>query len=254
MGWITALAWAMPLVLTPLDAREVDRVVLALSLPVFLQIDEALPPPVDAAAEPAVDGEVATAVPAGVLAGGDEAPRADDVHLAAQLRERERLRPWHVGFGIATNVANSTTLVLGYLQYSDRYGFGAAQADTPCARGAPLLGTEMCSGAAWPHAIAAATLTTLVSVTFLIAAFMPDPLDAASGQSTFATVLRAHRALRWVVAALIVAQAIFGAVIGSVDSDYETGQALAGAHLATGTLTGAAMLSQAILGSVLAEL
>lgn len=242
-----ALVLAMPFVLVPLDA---------LSPRLVLQLDDAEV----ADLEPReMEGE------ATVPATRDGEPEADEIEpeapadrrpseLGAQLRERQRLRPWHVGFGIATNIASSTTVVLGYLQYHDRFGFGAAQNDTPCARGAPILGTDLCAGIAWPHAIAAAALTTLASATFIIAAFMPDPLDAASGRGAFPALLSAHRALRWVVAGLILAQAIFGGIIANIDTDYGTAQALAGAHLATGTVTGAAMLTQAILGSIMAEL
>jgi hypothetical protein len=190
----------------------------------------------DAAAEP-VDAQV---------------EREEDARVAAQIAERQRLRPWHIAFGNLTWAATNVSTLLGFLQFNDRYGWDGDPLSTGCATGSPVVG-DFCTGTPWPHAIAVTALTVFYGATFSIALAMPDPLDVGSGSSARATELTVHRALRWVTLGLIAVQIVLGAIVSNAGiDDFGTRRALAATHLAFGTATWAATTTMGVLGSLLA--
>lgn len=176
----------------------------------------------------------------------------EDARIAEQIRERQRLRPWHVLFGNLTWAASNVATLLGFLHFHDRWGWDGDPASTGCASGSAILG-DFCSGPPWPHAIAVASLTVFYGATFTIAAFMPDPLDAGAGSGERAQRLVAHRVLRWALLGLLGAQLVLGAVVANVElSDFGAERALAATHLALGATTWATMTAMGVLGSLLA--
>jgi hypothetical protein len=176
----------------------------------------------------------------------EEAAQAEeDRRYTAQVRERQDLAAVHRALGIATWVSMTLTSVLGMMQYSDLYGFGAGRADNPCTTGRGIVLDE-CSGVPWAHALTATTTTVLYSVTFTLSLVMPDPNDASSGNGPLAERLRIHEALRWVHLIGMVAQIFLGVgvangLFGDRANDYDTLQIVAGVHQAIGWTTWGAL-------------
>lgn len=180
------------------------------------------------------------------------APRREppDTSIADQLRQREAVRPFHVAFGTATGIATYATTILGFLTFNDRYGWTGNGADSGCGTGSPIFGMEACNSPPYTHMISALTASTLFTVTFTLALFMPDPLGIDQGGGEQATLLTIHKALRWGLLGLFVTQLALGFVTASVN-DYGTQRDLAIAHLTIGTVTNLAMTTQGILGSIM---
>jgi len=184
----------------------------------------------------------------GELGGGDA--------YVAQVRERAQLAKIHRAFGIATWAAMGVTLVLGSVQYHNLYGSFAGQSSNPCVEGRAIFGQDQCFGDPWPHLAGALVTAALYTTTFSLSMLMPDPDNAAEGDTDFAKRLRLHKALRWVHLAGMVAQFALGVVIANGDAfgldranDYTALQALSTVHLTLGTITwGALTWSGALMG------
>lgn len=161
-----------------------------------------------------------------------------------QMRTRESLAGVHRVLGISTWIAMTATVVGGFLQYYNLYGFFADQASNPCVEGTAVFGQGQCSGTPWPHLIGAATTTLLYAGTFSLALLMPDPDNLADGPGEFASTLRMHKLLRWIHFGGMLMQAGLGVVVANgatfgIDraNNYGTLQTLTTVHLATGVLT-----------------
>ncbi|MCA9610920.1 MAG: hypothetical protein KC619_35240 [Myxococcales bacterium] len=170
-----------------------------------------------------------------------------ETDVSDALRTRQTIADVHRGFGIATWIAMTGTLVMGFIHLSDEYGFFAAQPDTPCARGNAVF-QDFCTGPAIPHAIAGFTTLALYGTTFGLSFAMPDPLGVGDAEGAFSDRLRVHKVLRWVHLAGMVLQTAIGIAISFMDTnDYDTRRALAGVHLGTGLVTWGALTTAAAL-------
>jgi hypothetical protein len=178
----------------------------------------------------------------GATADADEDAEADwEDDYAAQIKERNALIKIHRPLGIATSAAMTAAVVLGTIQYYNLYGFFDDIGENPCVTGDAIFGQGQCRGTPWPHLLAAGVTTGLYAATFTVSLMMPDPDDLSSGKGEFAQTLRMHKFLRWVHFGGMVLQAVLGIVIANDvfdrANDYDTLQALATVHLASGLVT-----------------
>jgi hypothetical protein len=196
---------------------------------------------------------VAAALPTPELlqvADATEAAQAEeDRRYAEQVRQRQEIATVHRALGITTWISMTLTVVLGMMQYSDMYGFGAGRDQNPCTTGHGVVLDE-CSGPPWAHAISATTTATLYTATFTLSLLMPDPNDADSGNGQFAERLRIHEALRWIHLVGMVAQMVLGlgvsnGLFGDRANNYDTLQIVAGVHQAIGWTTWGALTGAA---------
>jgi len=182
---------------------------------------------------------------------GDEPSTAKAAEASAeeddynqQTKRRNSLVKLHRPLGIATWAAMTATVGLGVIQYYNLYGFFADQGRNPCVQGNAIFGQGQCTGVPWPHAVAAGVTTALYATTFTVSLMMPDPDDLSSGKGEFASTLRLHKFLRWIHFGGMIAQGLLGVIIANHNligldraNDYDTLQALATVHLATGIVT-----------------
>lgn len=245
----TALVLATPLFglsLTPpaLDGAmfgtpdAVVETVASLPMPGLLQVDDSLPD------QESDSGSVGT-----VQAPDQAAQAEEDARYAADVTRRREIGQVHRALGIATWIAMTANLVIGMMQYSDLYGFGAGQDQNPCASGHGLVLNE-CYDYPWAHIISATTTSVLYGGTFILSLVMPDPNDASSGNGEFAQRLRIHEVLRWIHGIGMLAQIVIGAmlsngVFGDRANDYNTLQVVADIHQAIGWVTWGALTGAA---------
>jgi len=156
-----------------------------------------------------------------------------------QLRQQvARVHRW---LGLATWAAVTATVVLGYVQYRDEYGFFADEGETPCARGDAIV-PSACDGTPWPHAALALTAGLLYAATATASVLMPEaPEDARHPR------LGLHEALRWIHMGGMIALPILGAITSNLVDDFGVRQGLATWHMIGGTLTWAALTAAGAL-------
>ena len=168
---------------------------------------------------------------------------AEQAEYIAQVKRRNSLTKLHRPLGLATWAAMTATIVLGAIQYYNLYGFFAGRGDNPCVQGDAIFGQDQCSGAPWPHRIGWITTSALYTATFTVSLMMPDPDDLANTKGEFGDTLRMHKLLRWVHFGGMLAQLALGVIISQgafgLDraNDYDSLQALATVHLASGFIT-----------------
>lgn len=246
MPGLTALLLATPMFGLSLTPPALDGAMLgtptavvdfAASLPMpdlLMQVDDAV------AAE---DGAVPSA---------DAAAQAEaDRRYTEDVMRRRDIGQVHRALGIATWFAMTGNLIIGMMQYSDLYGFGAGQNGNPCATGNGIVLNE-CYGDPYAHIVSATTTSVLYGGTFLLSLVMPDPNDADDGPGVFADHLRIHEALRWVHTIGMALQIILGAmlsngVFGDRANNYDVMQAMAGVHLGIGWATWGALSAAAAI-------
>lgn len=258
MPGLTALLLATPLFgmsLTPptLDGAmlgspvtvgaAVVGVTATLPMPGLLQLDDAAPQEGGDTSTSA--DEVAPQEGGAVESPEAAAQREADERYTREVMQRREIGQIHRALGIATWIAMTGNLVIGMMQYSDLYGFGAGQNANPCASGQGIVLDE-CTGDPWAHIISATTTTTLYSATFILSLAMPDPNEASVGNGAFAEHLRIHEALRWVHSIGMLLQVVMGAmmsngVFGDRANNYDVLQAMAGVHQAIGWVTWGAL-------------
>ena len=124
----------------------------------------------------------------------DEATRARDEALMRQLGRRRTMLQLHQFGGYATMATLTVAVVLGQINYLDKYGGGG---DT---------GRWMT-----PHTIAAFTATGVFAATGLLAILAPSPLEKPLRVDT-ATL---HKIAMAVATAGMVTQIVLGPIIGS---------------------------------------
>jgi len=164
-----------------------------------------------------------------------------DREYTEALRRRVSIAKIHRIFGISTWGAMIGTLTLGFIRYHDLYGFFDGQGDNPCVRGTAVF-QDGCADVPLPHLISSIATTALYSTTFTLSLLMPDPDDAAAGDSAFARRMRTHKILRWVHFFGMVSQIALGVVMsnlppGTRANDYGMLQALATVHMGVGLVT-----------------
>jgi hypothetical protein len=232
--------------------RTIALVVLLCASPAFAQ-EEAELEVAGAEEEGAPDAAVEVAEPEPEEREGPSIIPDEREDLAAQIAERERLRPWHILLGSLAGLSTYSTTILGFLHFNDQYGWDGDPASAGCAPGnEPVLGRDLCTEPPWPHLVGASVLSVFYGAAFTIALFMPDPLNASEGRSEMATLLSAHKTLRWVLLGLLLGQLVLGAVAANVDADFDTRRVLASTHLALGVVTWGTMTTHGILGSMMA--
>jgi hypothetical protein len=178
-------------------------------------------------------------------AGAQDAPDDRRDELAQQARRRDKLRVYHRSMGITTWVSFASTMAIGTMRYANVVGFG----EPLCAEGnTPILGRSYgCGdGLRIQHLVSASFTTASYISTRTLAALMPDPYDAAGGDSSAARRLRIHRALSWVHLAGMIAMPILGFATSATD-DPHTRDTLATVHLVVGYSTFAAISGAASL-------
>lgn len=235
-----------------------------LRVPVFAQVAEAEPEPDEGEAgseimepedngDPAPDDEVAPLPPVeevqlpdtepGEPDGGSGSGGDDMAEYAGQLRQRAEVRQIHRAFGVATWGAMLGTVVLGFIQYHNLYGFFGGVEDTPCVQGSAFPSQDQCWGVPWPHRIGWITTTALYATTFTLSFLMPDPDDLSEGNSDFAATLSLHETLRWVHLGGMLAQIFLGLATSQnwfgIDraNNFAAQQALASVHQLVGIAT-----------------
>lgn len=177
----------------------------------------------------------------------EEAARNEDVpdnDFAAQLQRRQDLAEVHKWLGISTWISMTATLVLGFIQFHNVYGFGRGRDDTPCVRGDAIFGQQQCTGRAVPHLTSALLTTALYGATYGVSIAMPDPLEIAKQDTPRGRKVRMHKLLRWVHLGGMILQMAFGVAIATTGrfgldraNDFGALKGLAGFHLATGMVT-----------------
>lgn len=182
----------------------------------------------------------------GEWSAGEEGASSDagEDDYVSQMRTRESLAGVHRVLGISTWAFMTATVIGGFVQYYNLYGFFADEASNPCVKGTAVFGQGQCSGVPVLHAVGAGITTLLYAGTFSFALLMPDPDNLADGPGEFASTLRMHKLLRWVHFGGMIMQAILGIVIANgqtfgIDraNNYGTLQTLATVHMATGLVT-----------------
>lgn len=172
----------------------------------------------------------------------NEEPPEDD--FAAQMQRRQDLAQVHKWLGISTWIAMTATVVLGFIQFHNVYGFGRGRDDTPCVQGNAIFGQAQCTGRAVPHLTSALLTTALYGATYGVSVAMPDPLEIAKQDTPRGRKLRMHKLLRWVHLGGMIAQMVLGVAIATTGrfgldraNDFGALKGLASFHLATGLVT-----------------
>jgi hypothetical protein len=233
MGTLTALVLATPIFGFALTQPSIQA----------LDID---PPPAIAAASVSAPASAEVASPSLAAAASVGAAGVDQAAYVQLLRKRAKMAKVHRTMGIATWALTGVAVIAGTIQYRNLYGvpFSTEMADTPCVQGSGWPRQQSCYGPPWFHAITGFGAGGFYFTTLGLAAFMPDPDNAASGKSQFAKTLRTHKALRWVHLAGMLSQMVIGVLIANPGvsgldraNDYDTLKALSGFHLFAGYVT-----------------
>ncbi|MDQ3032096.1 MAG: hypothetical protein M3Y87_06745 [Myxococcota bacterium] len=172
----------------------------------------------------------------------------DDAAYTAAVRERQELGQIHRAMGIVTWAAMTITTVLGLIQYSNLYGFGAGQEDNPCATGSAVFGQDQCFGTPYPHLVSAVVTTALYTstLTMSLGLLLNDPNSVLSGAGAYSDRIRAHSVLALVHLAGMIAQVVIGVGLsnnwfGDRANDYSSMQTVAAVHQVVGWTTWAAL-------------
>lgn len=215
---------------------------LVLATPLFglsLQIEPSL---LEAAAF-SLDPEVALAVEVST-----KLEQPEPSTTAELIRKRNKIKKVHKGFGIATWSLMTLSVVSGFIQFHNLYGWWQSQATNPCVQGTAIFSQRACSGVPTPHLVLNLTTSAAYFTTFGLSFAMPDPLKVSEGDSEFAKRLRTHKVLRWVTFAGMLTQIGLGIVAANSEwfgldraNDYNALRGIATAHLAVGLVTYGAM-------------
>ncbi len=171
--------------------------------------------------------------------GGEVAAATDGDDLQERARQRRRLTRAHMSLGISTWASMTATLVLGGLQFADKYVFDDA-GQNRCDRGEAILGSWNCDVPVM-HLSFAILTTVLYSTAFALSFAMHDP-ELSQAEGDRAQRLRTHRILRWIHLAGMAIQIVEGLILANVDFGNNTAeQAIASIHLSFGALTWGAL-------------
>ncbi len=166
------------------------------------------------------------------------------VSTADLIRKRAKIGKVHKWIGIATWSMMTLTVVSGFIQYYNLYGWFDGQGSNPCVTGGAIFGQRQCRGTPGLHLSMALITGALYFTAFGMSFTMPDPLDVSEGNNRYAQRLRKHRKLRWAHFGGMMTQILLGIVIANPNAfgmdranNYKTLQALATVHMATGLFT-----------------
>ena len=182
------------------------------------------------ASSPAIDVVTAPAATSQLrpITGRDVAPAYDT-----------SLMEWTRAMSLASVVAFAGAGVFGAIQFADEYGFHGTRDETACATGDNVL--DDCGAATpWPHLLAVGA-TAGLGLTTLVLSTQVDYDEAARLDADW----RTYEVTRWIGLGMFVVQAAGGFLLANAirwgwadeQRDFETLQALAGAHLGWGAAT-----------------
>jgi len=164
------------------------------------------------------------------------------------VRKRNKIKKVHKWFGITTWSLMTLSVVSGFIQFHNQYGWWQSQATNPCVEGTAIFTQKACSGVPTAHVTLIALTSAAYFTTFGLSFAMPDPLKVSEGNSDFARKLRTHKVLRWVTFATMLAQIGLGIVSANSEwfgidraNDYKALRGIATAHLAVSLVTYGAM-------------
>ena len=221
MATLTALLLTAPLfgMTLHLDAAMLDAPALAIDAGVFMAV------------------EVSTEL---------EEPKGPTT--AELIQKRNKIKKVHKWFGITTWSLMTLSVVSGFIQFHNQYGWWKSQATNPCVQGDAVFTQKACSGVPTPHLVLNALTSAAYFTTFGLSFAMPDPLKVSEGNSDFARKLRTHKVLRWVTFGGMLAQILLGVVTANADwfgldraNDYKALRGIATAHMAVSLVTYGAM-------------
>jgi len=229
MGPLTALVLATPLFGLSLTPPSLDALPMS-AAPIVANLS--------------VSDAEATEDEAARGATEEAAPKLDKATYRLQLKKRAKLTKIHRTLGITTWALTGLAVIAGTIQWRNLYA-GKTLDETPCVKGDAWLGQEQCYGTPWFHALTGFGAGAAYFSTLGVSIAMPDPDNAAKGDSKYAKTLRTHKILRWVHLGGMVAQMVLGVVIanpklsGDIDraGDYDTLRRLSLVHLTSGWIT-----------------
>lgn len=195
----------------------------------------ALQPP---AVVPSVVPDPRAQVRTSVLVDDEHVPTLDEEQLRAE-RHNATMMDWTRAMSLSAVGTFAVTAVLGAIQFADEYGFHGSLAQTACATGEHVL--DDCGRATpWPHLVAVGA-TAGLGLTTLVLSTQVDYERAARRDGDW----RTYEVTRWIGLGMFAVQAVGGFLLANAlrfgwadeQRDFETLQALAGAHLAWGAAT-----------------
>jgi cytochrome b561 len=164
------------------------------------------------------------------------------------IRKRNKIKKIHKWFGITTWSLMTLSVVSGFIQFHNQYGWWKSQATNPCVQGDAIFTQKACSGVPTPHLVLNTLTGAAYFTTFGLSFAMPDPLNVSEGNSDFARKLRTHKVLRWVTFAGMLAQIGLGIAAANSEwfgldraNDYKALRGIATAHMAVSLMTYGAM-------------
>ena len=235
MGSLTALLLATPIFGFSLQAPMLEHDVAATTQAVSAEIAAA-----DAAA-------LASPAAAALRASDDAGGGGSQSEYVKEIKRRNSIASIHRTFGIATWTAMTLTMIAGFIDYYNLYGFGANIGNNPCVKGTAIGGDGGCSAFRPVKDVLGGVTTALYATTFTLSLMMPDPDNLSEGKGDFAKTLRMHKTLRWVHFGGMVAQVVIGIIMANGllglnrANNYSTLQALATVHMGVGLVTWGAL-------------
>ncbi|MGB8332266.1 MAG: hypothetical protein WCE62_19235 [Polyangiales bacterium] len=167
---------------------------------------------------------------------------------AELIRKRNKIKKVHKWFGISTWSLMTLSVVSGFIQFYNQYGWWQSQATNPCVQGDAIFSQNACSGVPTAHLVLNSLTSAAYFTTFGLSFAMPDPLKVSEGDSQFAKRLRTHKVLRWVTFAGMLTQIGLGIAAANSDwfgidraNNYNALRGIATAHMAVSLVTYGAM-------------
>jgi cytochrome b561 len=192
--------------------------------------------------------ETPAAVDPGLVLAVEVSTQLQEPTTAELIQKRNKIKKVHKWFGITTWSLMTLSVVSGFIQFHNQYGWWQSQATNPCVQGNAIFTQKACSGVPTGHATLIALTSAAYFTTFGLSFAMPDPLKVSEGESKFAHQLRTHKVLRWVTFAGMIAQIGLGVVAANSErfgldraNDYKALRGIATAHLAVSLVTYGAM-------------
>lgn len=165
---------------------------------------------------------------------------AHEAELDASAESRNAtMMDWTRNVSLGTVAVFAVAGTLGFIQFADEYGFHGDPSQTACANGDAVF-SDCGEATPWPHLLAVGATAGLGLTTFVLSTQV-DYERAARRDADW----RTYEVTRWVGLGMFAAQAAGGFLLANAtrfgwadeQRDFDTLQALAGAHMAWGTAT-----------------